>query len=313
MAEINNADSDSTSRHISEDDYSEEDSVYSDEPLLDPRDVYGDTTPWRESSNIDDPYPFETAAQIAARGAATTVHAEGESYGFTFGSGGLGGAGSGPGGVPRLYPRPSFPAAGGTNPYEPERNFIANWYRANCGRGPTFDEVGGWFSAHVYDVLRALPERSRGIDKATLARRTRALISPLMDDREIGGFLSACLVRGCHLDGTFAAFSPMKEKERFLARMRLFTARMDVMRAQIGRGPPPEDDDMLNSGEDAFVYFNLSAGERKRLRVLRRMHYVVARQLILKKNKKHARGHRLFTLHDAPASEELFRVVVSFL
>jgi len=58
MAEINNADSDSTSRHISEDDYSEEDSVYSDEPLLDPRDVYGDTTPWRESSNNDDPYPF---------------------------------------------------------------------------------------------------------------------------------------------------------------------------------------------------------------------------------------------------------------
>ena len=312
MAEINNADSDSTSRHISEDDYSEEDSVDS-VTLLDPRDVYGDTTPWRESSNNDDPYPFETAAQIAARGAATTVHAEGESYGFTFGSGGLGGAGSGPGGVPRLYPRPSFPAAGGTNPYEPERNFIANWYRADCGRGPTFDEVGCWFSAHVYDVLRALPERSRGIDKATLARHTRAVISPLMDDREIGGFLTACLVRGCHLDGTFAAFSPMKEKERFLARIRLFTARMDVMRAQIGRGPPPEDDDMLNSGEDAFVYFNLSAGERKRLRVLRRMHYVVARQLILKKNKKHARGHRLFTLHDAPASEELFRVVVSFL
>ncbi len=312
MAEINNADSDSTSRHISEDDYSEEDSVDS-VTLLDPRDVYGDTTPWRESSNNDDPYPFETAAQIAARGAATTVHAEGESYGFTFGSGGLGSAGSGPGGVPRLYPRPAFPAAGGTNPYEPERNFIANWYRANCGRGPTFDEVGCWFSAHVYDVLRALPERSRGIDKATLARHTRAVISPLMDDREIGGFLSACLVRGCHLDGTFAAFSPMKENERFLARMRLFTARMDVMRAQIGRGPPPEDDDMLNSGEDAFVYFNLSAGERKRLRVLRRMHYVVARQLILKKNKKHARGHRLFTLHDAPASEELFRVVVSFL
>ena len=93
MAEISNADdSDSTSRHVSEDDYSEEDSVYSDEPLLDPRDVYGDTTPWRESSNNDDPYPFETAAQIAARGAATTVHAEGESYGFTFGSGGLGGA-----------------------------------------------------------------------------------------------------------------------------------------------------------------------------------------------------------------------------
>jgi hypothetical protein len=313
MANIGNADdSDSTSRHVSEDDYSEEDSVDS-VPLLDPRDVYGDTTPWRESSNNDDPYPFETAAQIAARGAATTVHVEGESYGFTFGSAGLGGAGSGPGGVLRLYPRPAFPAAGGTNPYEPERNFIANWYRANCGRGPTFDEVGCWFSAHVYDVLRALPERSRGIEKATLARRTRAVISPLMDDREIGGFLTACLVRGCHLDGTFAAFSPMKEKERFLARMRLFTARMDVMRAQIGRGPPPEDDDMLNSGEDAFVYFNLSAGERKRLRVLRRMHYVVARQLILKKNKKHARGHRLFTLHDAPASEELFRVVVSFL
>ncbi len=316
MAEINNADdSDSTPRNDSEGEYSEEDSVDSElsAELLDPRDVYGDTTPWRESSNNDDPYPFETAAQIAARGAATTVHAEGESYGFTFGSGGLGGAGSGPGGVPRIYPRPAFPAAGGTNPYEPERNFIANWYRADFGHGPTFDEVGCWFSAHVYDVLRALPERSRGIDKATLARRTRAVISPLMDDREIGGFLTACLVRGCHLDGTFAAFSPMRENERFLARMRLFTARMDVMRAQIGRGPPPEDDDMLNSGEDAFVYFNLSAGERKRLRVLRRMHYVVARQLILKKNKKHARGHRLFTLHDAPASEELFRVVVSFL
>ena len=214
--------------------------------------------------------------------------------------------------MPRIYPRPVFPAAGGTNPYEPERNFIANWYRANCGRGPTFDEVGCWFSAHVYDVLRALPERSRGIDKATLARRTRALISPLMDDREIGGFLTACLVRGCHLDGTFAAFSPMRENERFLARIRLFQARMDGMRAQIGLSFE-DDDDLLNSGEDAFVYFNLSAGERKRLRVLRRMHYVVGRQLILKKNKKHARGHRLFTLHDAPASEELFRVVVSFL
>ena len=68
---------------------------------------------------------------------------------------------------------------------------------------------------------------------------------------------------------------------------------------------------MLNSGEDAFVYFNLSAGERKRLRVLRRMHYVVGRQLILKKNKKHARGHRLFTLHDAPASQLPRRGVVS--
>ena len=70
MAEIGNADeSDSTSRHVSEDDYSEEDSVDSElgDGMLDPRDVYGDTTPWRESSNYDDPYPFETAAQIEAQ------------------------------------------------------------------------------------------------------------------------------------------------------------------------------------------------------------------------------------------------------
>ena len=81
-------------------------------------------------------------------------------------------------------------------------------------------------------MLRALPERSRGIDKATLVRRTRAVISPLVDASDWR--FDRGLVRGCHLDGTFAAFSPMRENERFLARIRLFQARMDGMRAQIG-------------------------------------------------------------------------------
>ena len=85
------------------------------------------------------------------------------------------------------------------------------------------------------------------------------------------------------IDGTFAAFSET----------------------------PPE----IRSGDDSALagfYFTLSAQERKRHRVLRRMPYVVARQLALKKNKRDPTApRRLLILEDAP--EELFRVVVSFL
>ena len=74
------------------------------------------------------------------------------------------------------------------------------------------------------------------------------------------------------------------------------------------------DFNVLQGGQIELVgiHLNLSARERGRLRVLRRMPYVVARQLALKKNKRDPTApRRLLILEDAP--EELFRVVVSFL
>ena len=119
-----------------------------------------------------------------------------------------------------------------------------------------------------------------------------------------------CFIRGIHHDGTFAAFTPLSPSQRFHRLIDAGRIYLDAMDAagpgEVAPLPPMED------ARD--VYFTLSARERKRLRVVRRMPLIVARQLALKKNEKgQTPERRLLTLEGIPASDDLFRVVVSFL
>ena len=117
----------------------------------------------------------------------------------------------------------------------------------------------------------------------------------------IAVFMIMCLFRCCYHDNTVVAFAECP---------RQYDGDRD-------RSAP------LCQG----IHFNLSPRERKRLREYtngirrdRRMPYIISRELILRKSRhsKNAAGRcwnrrRLFTLEDAPASDDLFRVVVSFL
>ena len=79
-------------------------------------------------------------------------------------------------------------------------------------------------------------------------------------------------------------------------------------------------DKATTSGPGEFdlgaLYFNLSPRERKRLRAHRRMPTILARQLIISKvdkRKLHGQLRRLVYGLFMTESDELFRVVVSFL
>jgi hypothetical protein len=222
-------------------------------------------------------------------------HVEGASYAVAFGD-------------PERHPLPSaedyicpdFPAGDGQNPYAPESHLLAPVLEEleNSTEEPGRELVcraGCALSAYVYETIKYGSERSfertRGLDATHMLHITSnvfpdvARVVDALRQHEYAVCVATLvyLYRMCHLDGTFAAFSET----------------------------PPEQ----RGGEDSVLggfYFTLSAQERKRHRVLRRMPYVVARQLALKKHKKDpAAPRRLLILEDAP--EELFRVVVSFL
>ena len=103
--------------------------------------------------------------------------------------------------------------------------------------------------------------------------------------------LATCFYRMCYRDGTLQAF----------------TERPDV-----------ENLSMFDIGA---LYFNLSAREHTRLREYakrvrreRRMPYVLSRQLILRKAQRGGGpSGRFIRRNFLPDSDELFRVVVSFL
>ena len=145
----------------------------------------------------------------------------------------------------------------------------------------------------LYDLLREVNERSRGLEIFDLMRAavaadpsgTIAHIIALLGDN----FLDAIfkwVVRGCLHDRTLVAFHETP------------------------------DFNVLQGGQIELVgiHLNLSARERGRLRVLRRMPYVLARQLVLKKvTKRRLRGapRQVWQLIALP--DELFRVVIKFL
>ena len=138
-----------------------------------------------------------------------------------------------------------------------------------------------------------LPQRSRGLEIFDLMRAavaadpsgTIAHIIALLGDN----FLDAIfkwVVRGCLHDRTLVAFHETP------------------------------DFNVLQGGQIELVgiHLNLSARERGRLRVLRRMPYVLARQLVLKKvNKRRLRGAQRQVLQLLSLPDELFRVVIKFL
>ena len=76
------------------------------------------------------------------------------------------------------------------------------------------------------------------------------------------------------------------------------------------------DFNVLQGGQIELVgiHLNLSARERGRLRVLRRMPYVLARQLVLKKvTRRRLRGAQRQVLQLLSLPDELFRVVIKCL
>mmetsp|Transcript_443 Transcript_443/g.1137 ORF Transcript_443/g.1137 Transcript_443/m.1137 type:complete len:240 (+) Transcript_443:360-1079(+) len=203
-----------------------------------------------------------------------------------------------------------FPDAGGPNPYEPEREYLRVWAETDPAHDSALDHVGGWFAVHVYDVLCGLPERSRGLDKAGLIAAMKLATAGLLDSfNDVRPFVYHCLKRGCELDGTIEASSPMNLRE-------LEDAKMEHIYAWSPNAPDSSGDLLLDNADDAHdVYFNLSPRERARLRRLRRMPVVLARRLVLKNpGAVSVEAQRLlFARQDAPASDALFRVVVGFL
>jgi len=247
---------------------------------------------------------------------ATTVtaveHTEGTSYLVAVGD-------------PAAFPFPGsdhyhcrdFPAAGGENPYEPERELLQplvghlNILGDVAPDGAFLGRIANALCVSFYETLRRVPERSRGLDFGTLLSESaesnflvEAALTRLMEhDRRAPGpgggplFTMICLVisfyRMCYRDGTLQAF----------------TERPDV-----------ENLSMFDIGS---LYFNLSARERARLRDYaksvrreRRMPTILARQLIIRKvdkKKLHGQLRRLVYGLFMTESDELFRVVVSFL
>ena len=221
---------------------------------------------------------------------------------------------------PRIKPTPgllslipSYPAAGGENPYEPETGLLAQYVAelvpVDVSTAPpsalvTVLRIANALCVSIYDAIRCVSERSRGVSAKTILHAimesndevTIALDWMIRYDKSPngGGCLSACLLvflyRMCHRDGTLQAFTTTSDLATISA---------------------PGEFDLFP------LYFNLSARERTRLRVLRRdrrMPYVLSRQLILRKAR--SRGGpsgRFIRRNFLPDSDELFRVVVSFL
>ena len=252
---------------------------------------------------------------------SSVAHAEGTSYIVAFGH-------------PEKFPIPGlarfvfspFPAAGGQNPYQPESGVLRAIYTQinllEDGESWTIQSVPpavlSRIATHVlllfYDGLRGVSERNRGLRLGQLMD----YMQPLQSDpyaaavlRHIGGGDTAdvgtlivliafmALARGCHEDRTLTACSATPESTIFEG------------------SPPPAT---LDLSWTRHLYFNLSDRERKRLRRfdngVRRMPYILARQLILRKMPKkgaHGPARRLVRRSFMPDSEELFRVVVAFL
>ena len=243
----------------------------------------------------------------------SVAHTEGTSYIVAFGH-------------PELFPMPGsrdlvfspFTAAGGQNPYQPESGVLhaiyteiqevgQSWTTIHSVPPPFLCRFSTYVLHHLYEALRGLSERSRGLRLEELIGHMRPLATDQYavailrsiggEDQENRGTLIvaiavAALIRGCHEDKTLTAFS----------------ATLD---------PPPA---IFDANWTRKIYFNLSDRERKRLRRfdngIRRMPYVLMRQLILRKAPKkgaHGPARRLVRRSFMPDSEELFRVVVSFL
>ena len=240
------------------------------------------------------------------------MHTEGNSYVVAFGH-------------PELFPLPGsghlvfspFSAAGGQNPYQPVSGVLRMIHTEMQEEGeswtvdtvppPFFCRFSTYVLHHLYEALRGLSERSRGLQLAELMGHMNHLATDqhaLAILRHIGGedqetrvtfivaIAVAALIRGCQEDKTLTACS----------------ATLDF---------PPA---ILDASWTRHLYFNLSVRERKRLRrfdnEVRRMPYVLMRQLILRKAPKkgaHGPARRLVRRSFMPDSEELFRVVVSFL
>ena len=178
--------------------------------------------------------------------------------------------------------------------------------------------MGNALSVTFYDVLRCVPEQSRGLDFVTLlndvarsSQDARTAVTWLVncDRNQPGGVgggppmplysvicLVICLYRMCYRDGTVQAFAETPD---------------------LATTSDSTHSDLLN------LYFNLSARERARLRDYaksvrreRRMPTILARQLIIRKvdkKKLHGQLRRLVYGLFMTESDELFRVVVSFL
>ena len=243
----------------------------------------------------------------------SVTHTEGTSYVVAFGH-------------PELFPISGsrdlvfspFTAAGGKNPYQPVSGVLhaiyteiqevgQSWTTIHSVPPPFLCRFSTYVLHHLYEALRGLSERSRGLQLAELMGHMNHLATDqhaLAILRHIGGedqetrvtfivaIAVAALIRGCQEDKTLTAFS----------------ATLDF---------PPA---ILDASWTRQLYFNLSDSERKRLRRfnngVRRMPYVLARQLILRKAPKkggHGPARRLVRRSFMPDSEELFRVVVSFL
>ena len=239
----------------------------------------------------------------------SVTHTEGISYIVAFGH-------------PELFPMPGsrdlvfspFTAAGGQNPYQPVSGVLRETHTQmqeswtiDSVPPPFFCRFSTYVLHHLYKALRGLSERSRGLQLAELMGHMNHLATDqhaLAILRHIGGedqetrvtfivaIAVAALIRGCQEDKTLTAFS----------------ATLD---------PPPA---IFDANWTRKIYFNLSDRERTRLRRfdngVRRMPYVLSRQLILRKVPKkgaHGPARRLVRRNFMPDSEELFRVVVSFL
>ena len=250
----------------------------------------------------DPPSPAVTAVE----------HTEGTSYVVAFGD-------------PARYPLPNsenyfcdrFPAAGGENPYQPEMGnmaqFVSQLMPEDASAAPDgpmtmalMMSMGNALCVSMYDALRCVPEESRGLDFKLLMNlnQIKSATNWFVDYSQragpqggIGGLvvcLIVCFYRMCHRDGTLQICTKTPDKAT--------TSR-------------PGEFDL------GALYFNLSPRERTRLREHakavrrdRRMPYVLSRQLILRKaSRGGGPSGRFIRRNFLPDSDELFRVVVSFL
>ena len=251
----------------------------------------------------DPPSPTVTAVE----------HTEGTSYVVAFGD-------------PARYPLPNsenyfcerFLAAGGENPYQPEMGNMAQLVSqlmpedaSAAPDGPMtmalMMSMGNALCVSMYDALRCVPEESRGLSFGVLMKRNELKSSTdwFVDYSQragpqggIGGLavcLIVCFYRMCHRDGTLQICTKTLDK----ATLSGSAAHFDL----------------------GALYFNLSSRERTRLREHaktvrrdRRMPYVLSRQLILRKaSRGGGPSGRFIRRNFLPDSDELFRVVVSFL
>ena len=243
---------------------------------------------------------------------AAVEHTEGTSYVVAFGD-------------PARYPLPGsenyfcdrFPAAGGENPYQPEMGNMAQWVAqlmpedaSTAPNGPMsmalMMHIGNALCVSMYDALRCVPEESRGLDFRVLMQRNqiKSATNWFVDYSQRAGAqggigsLAVCLIvcfyRMCHRDGTLQICTKTPDKATLSG-----SAHFDL----------------------GALYFNLSPRERTRLREYakrvrreRRMPYVLSRQLILRKAQRGGGpSGRFIRRNFLPDSDELFRVVVSFL